>query len=115
MNRSWEVHGRNGNWAVDEHRAGESGTRATVFVTRRKQDAQTVAYALNAAYAAGILDAADAVSAYVSRETTVRYPLTWSEEAHRAIVGVGRVQLSNPCRFCGAEPGELHRETRHSR
>jgi hypothetical protein len=121
MNRSWEVHGRNGNWAVDEHRTGESGVRATVFVTRRRQDAATVAYALNAAYAAGIMDSVETVltaaGATVSRETTVPHsagpywPLTWSEETHRAIAGVGRVVLDHPCRFCGAEPGELHRET----
>lgn len=108
MKRTWEVHGRNGHWAVDEHRTGESGTRSTVFISNRRQDAATVAYALNAAYAAGIVDAADVVSRETGRES-------WSQEAHRAIVGVARVQLNHPCRFCGAESGELHRETRFSR
>lgn len=61
MNRTWHVHGRNGHWAVDEHRTGESGARSTAFVGSRR-DAATVCGALNAAYAAGILDAADVVS-----------------------------------------------------
>lgn len=62
--REWRVQGRNGRWYVDEARIGESGVRSTVFVSNRRQDAQTVAYALNAAYAAGMLDLAE-----VSRET----------------------------------------------
>lgn len=55
---SWRASGRNGYWAVDEHREGSSATwgDALIFTTRR--DATKVADALNAAYQRGRGDGA---------------------------------------------------------
>lgn len=48
----WEVQGRNGYHAVDEHTEGESGVSGPVFAGSRK-DAEKVAMHLNRAYAMG--------------------------------------------------------------
>jgi hypothetical protein len=53
--RYWEVQGRNGYWAVDEHRTGSSGTYGSIILNSRAS-AREVASALNTAYRYGILD-----------------------------------------------------------
>lgn len=108
----YRIAGAYGQWSIQFHRDGESGTRYYAGQAWRgtRADAQLFAAALNEAYANGRHDACDDdLPSAVNRfgEYT-----GW--QRHAALVAAGvRVQLDHPCHMCGAEPRTFHTHTRH--